>query len=359
MSNSSGLCRVIESVTGRYPRTVTLENDLLRISILADKGADIYEFVYKPKGIDVLWKAPWGLRELGALAPSAANSEVAWLDHYEGGWQEILPSGGGPCVYNGIAYAFHGEVSTAPWDYQIVQPGGDVASVQFRIRTTRTPFLLERTMQIEGGRPVVTFRERLVNEGAVPMAYMWGHHPAYGAPFLGEACRLDIPARRFVNHPVQVFPERSWLPDGGSSPWPLVTGRTGQIIDMRRIPGPEARVNNLGYPTDLEEGWYALTNTALGFGVGLVWPKEAFPHIWLWQELCGSEVYPWWGRAYVMGVEIWTSYPGTGLADTVANGSARTLPPGGTTTVEVRALFYESQTGVRRSHPDGTISIAE
>ena len=31
---------------------LSLENDLLRITVLPDKGADIYEFIYKPKNLD-------------------------------------------------------------------------------------------------------------------------------------------------------------------------------------------------------------------------------------------------------------------------------------------------------------------
>ena len=39
-------CRVSDSWTYRGLKTVVLENELLRIVILADKGADIYQFVY-------------------------------------------------------------------------------------------------------------------------------------------------------------------------------------------------------------------------------------------------------------------------------------------------------------------------
>ena len=45
-------CRVSDSWTYRGLKTVVLENDLLRIVILADKGADIYQFVYKPLDVD-------------------------------------------------------------------------------------------------------------------------------------------------------------------------------------------------------------------------------------------------------------------------------------------------------------------
>jgi hypothetical protein len=45
-------------------RTLTLENKLLRVSVLLDKGSDIFEVKYKPLDLDVIWHAPWGYRNL-------------------------------------------------------------------------------------------------------------------------------------------------------------------------------------------------------------------------------------------------------------------------------------------------------
>ena len=350
-----GPCRVTETITGRSIRTVILENDLLRCSILADKGADLYELRYKPRDLDVLWKAPWGLKEIGTFAPTAANSEVAWMDHYEGGWQEIFPSGGGPTTYLGAELPFHGEVSTVPWDYAILENSPGRASVRFRVATTRTPFFLERTMTIEAGRADILFEEKLTNDSAMTLDYMWGHHPAFGAPFLSDRCRLDAPAGRLIANPSQTDPEHSWLPEGGGLAWPAIVDKQGRSRDLSRIPGPDAHVNNMGYLADLAEGWYGLTNEELGFGIGLVWPKEFFPYIWLWQELHGSFAPPWYGRAYVMGVEIWTSWPGSGLTAAQAAGTARRITPGASESVSFRAVFYESSHGVRRIGSDGTV----
>jgi hypothetical protein len=41
-SADNHLCRAVETTTGRFTRTVVLETELLRCTVLADKGADIY-----------------------------------------------------------------------------------------------------------------------------------------------------------------------------------------------------------------------------------------------------------------------------------------------------------------------------
>ncbi|MDI7276137.1 MAG: DUF4432 domain-containing protein, partial [Anaerolineae bacterium] len=56
-----------------------LENDLLRLTVLPEKGSDIWEFVHKPTGIDLLLKTPAGLR------PPGPQPVTDFLENYEGG----------------------------------------------------------------------------------------------------------------------------------------------------------------------------------------------------------------------------------------------------------------------------------
>ena len=91
-------------------RAIYLENDLLRVCILPDKGADIAELIHKPSGVDCLAKTPWGLKPPGA-APA-----TDFLENYEGGWQEMFPSSNDACEVRGQAIPFHGETPLLPWD---------------------------------------------------------------------------------------------------------------------------------------------------------------------------------------------------------------------------------------------------
>ncbi len=64
-----GKCRISDEWTYKGLRTVILENDLLRVVILVDRGSDIIEFRYKPYDVDFLLRRPRGIRTLkmGAL----------------------------------------------------------------------------------------------------------------------------------------------------------------------------------------------------------------------------------------------------------------------------------------------------
>ena len=52
-------CRVSDAWTFRGLKTAVIENELLRVVVLIDKGADIYQFVHKPSDTDFLWRSPW------------------------------------------------------------------------------------------------------------------------------------------------------------------------------------------------------------------------------------------------------------------------------------------------------------
>jgi hypothetical protein len=285
--------------------------------VLPDKGADIYALVSKPDGIDVLWKSPWGLRPAGGVH-SAADSGAAWLEAYEGGWQEIFPNGGAANAYRGVELNFHGEASLASWDFEITAEQGDLVEVRFSTRLRRSPFRIERTMRIATKRPVVTFHERISNEGQEDLEAMWGHHPAYGAPFLSGDCRIDTNART-MHADDEIGGPLNPLSKGATYSWPHGE-RDGVSTDLSLVAGPDDPPHEtMAYLTDFtgEHGWYGITNTALGLGVGLVWPKAIFPYAWFWQEMHASPGFPWYAGVYVMAIEPFSSMPGHGLTEVI------------------------------------------
>src|SRR5581483_1912853 len=125
--------------------------------------------------------------------------------------------------------------------------------------------------------------------------------------FLSGDSRLIVPAAKYLAH------------DGmESKSWP------GEMA----VSSPEQRVVAMGYLAELRDGWYELHSQRLRFGVRWDWQVEIFPYVWLWQELRGSFGYPWYGRCYVMGVEPFTSIPGSGLNAAIEYGTAPTLAAG-------------------------------
>jgi hypothetical protein len=353
-----GRCKVTQTTLERDVPAIVLENDLISTTVLPTKGADIYELISKPDDVDVLWKSPWGLRPPESVH-SAVDSGAAWLEAYEGGWQEIFPNGGTANTYRGVELNFHGEASLAVWDYEVQETGGTVAEALFTTRLRRSPFRIERTMRLEADKPVLQFRERITNVGREDLEAMWGHHPAYGAPFLSGACRIDTNART-VQADDEISSPLNPLTKGGTFTWPRGE-RDGVETDLSVVAGADDPPHEtMAYLSDFngEHGWYGITNTELGLGVGLVWPVAVFPYAWFWQEMHAGAGFPWYGEVYVMAIEPFTSMPGHGLSKVIEKTQTQiAIPAGQSVGVEFAAVLYHAPTGISAIAPDGSVTV--
>jgi hypothetical protein len=301
--------RVSEVIVRDVP-AVRLENDVLRVTVLLH-GGHVVEFRHKPLDLDLTWRSP----RRGWPEPPSAD----FFDTYPGGWQEVLPNGGAPATYRGAVLDQHGEVAGLPWECVPVDGG-----VRLTVAARRTPFRVSKVLRLDGARLAVA--ETLENEAPVEAHAMWGQHLAFGRPFLVPGARLTLPdGVRVIPHESTINPPRRAVAAGGPYPWPVVPAPSGGTADLSMIPEPGAP-SDIVYLTGFTEGWYTLRQPS-GPGVRVEWDAAVLPYLWLWHELGDTTDYPWWGQAYVVGVEPFSSYPTDGLPTAVANGSALALPP--------------------------------
>ena len=347
-------CRVSDAWTYRGLKTAILENELLRIVLLIDKGADIYQFVHKPTDVDFLWRSPWGVRDPSKFIPTTGSPWGSWLDVYEGGWQTVLPGGGFPSVYRGADMGLHAEVNTMPWDCAVTHDSPEKVAIRCWVRTYRTPFFFEKTLTLNSGSPVLEIEEALVNEGEEPVHCVWGEHIALGAPFLSDDCVIDLPGGRVINHPVE-WDASNRLKAGFDGPWPWSETKDGGRVDLSKVPPRSIRAHDQTYIADMPEGWYAITNQRMRLGFGVVFPKELFRYLWYWQSFGGAFGYPFYGRGYSVGLEPFTSYTNDGLEAAIERGTALLTQPGQRVEASLKAVVFANAQGVERIQPDGSV----
>src|SRR5574338_272518 len=312
-------CRISLDYTYRGMKVAFLENDLVRIGVLLDKGADVFEFTYKPLDLDFLWQSPIELRR--PFAATSALPEGAFHDYFYGGWQESLPSAGWASEpYLGTYQGLHGEVSLLPFEAVILEDTPDRVALRTRVRTYRSPLTLERTLSLERGKSALFIHEKLENESDADFAIMWGHHPALGTPFLDENCVVKTTAKNVEI--VNFHPNGLWLP-GGDYSYPMVPNRrNGQLEDISLVRSAATKSVDVVIFKELAEGWYLVNNSAQAAGFGMAWDEKLFPYLWMWQVYGGHNDYPWYGRTYNIALEPFTSYPPAGITNAIQNGSA-------------------------------------
>ena len=343
-------CRVHEFTQQGY-RCVALENEKLRITVVADKGSDIYEFLYKPLDVDFLWRSRTGLQP-PRFVQSSPRLIGSHSDYYEGGWQELFPNCGAASVHQGAEIGQHGEVLLLPWNYVIVRNEPDIVQVQFEVRTVRTPFHILKTLELRRNESRLRIHERVTNESGQSVDFIWGHHPALGPPFIDETCRVDLPPCRILIT-AEFTPETSRLKSDQDCEWPFAEGRNGGRVDLSRLPGPAVAASDMVFLEGLQDGWFAVTNTSKNVGFAMRFPHDVFKTLWYWQVYRGGRDYPWWNATYNIALEPCVSTPM--LERQARAGRALSLGAGESMEVEFWAIAYTGLESVKTVTPDGEV----
>jgi hypothetical protein len=296
-----------------------LENEALRVGVLPEKGADIFELTHRSSGIQMLIEMPGGLK------PPAGHPQTEFLENYEGGWQELFPNHGDACEFRGQTLPMHGEVALLPWDVQVLQDDSIETCLHLQVRCQKTPFLLERTMRLRAGTAQLEILGRVTNLSDQACEFVWGHHVTLGEAFLDGASRLDVSASTILTPPALYEPGTARLAPGQSRPWPNARNRQGGTIDLSRIPDRSAHSHDDAFLTGLENGSFSVASPGCGLCFTLQWDEQLFPWIAFWQPYGGADMPPFTGM-YGVGIEPWVSQ--FTLAEAVEKGQAQRLAGG-------------------------------
>lgn len=324
-------CRVeIDSELRGWP-AVVLQNRFLRVSILSGRGCDIVEMLYKPLDVDIAPRTQRGLRSRESVRATPWSSDGSFYNNYEGGWQEIAPYGGPPGVFRGASFPQHGESTQLPWDVTLVDDRPESVEIVASVRLSIMPFRFTKRFRLTESSASLEMVSELTNESDIELPVMWGNHFVFGGPTFGPGSTIHMPpgTTYFAHDNDEVFTlgRRS---DGEPGTWPMMSSPDSIPIDMSIFP-PK------GSPTDLHylnptEGRYSVVSADDQVRVSVEWDLTVQPYLWFWQQFGAWTHYPWWGSEYLVGIEPWTSAPGSGLGDERVEKNSPRIRPGETRT---------------------------
>ena len=349
-------CRLSDSWTYRGLKTVIIENEIVRITVLADKGADIYSFVHKKTDTDFMWRSPWGVRNPRNTVPPTGDPSSVWLDYYEGGWQTVVPHGGYSDRVYGADFGIHGDVNLIPWDTQVIKDTPNEVSVRFNARSVRMPMSVSKTLSLVSGSSMLRIEEAVTNEGEEDLDIVWLEHIAIGAPVLSDKAKLYVPKSKLLSHPESIDPNSKLQPNF-SGEWPNINAKDGSVIDFTNIPPKEDRSLDMAYMTEMSEGWYALVNEESNIGWAVSYPVETFKYLWYWRNFGGGYGYPWYGRCYNAGLEPCTSFGNGGIKQAQENGTALNIAAGQTVSATITAGAFTGQGTVSHVDTNGKVTF--
>ncbi len=299
--------------------TVDLENRWLKVRVLPEVGAKIYDLIWKPTGRNILWHNP-------RIAPQVYPIESEFDNYWCGGWDDAFPTCDA-CVFRHQRYPDLGELRSLRWKVDSTHQSAGSAVAQCSAWGPISPVHAVKTVTVEGRAPVVRMRYQITNLGPMNVDFLWGTHPAVA---IVEHTILRIPARHGI---VAHCNQPNWGEAGQRYDWPILKAKAGRL-EMDKVRGIDANLCFGHYAVDLEDGWYAIEDTSSGEGFLLKFPLDQCPSLWLWLNYGG-----WRGLHHVI-LEPWTSVP-VNLAQAYEQKTSRCLKPGEEFSVQISATVYQ------------------
>lgn len=316
-------------------RSVMLENQSLRLIILPEVGAKIWQITYKPLDADLLWNNP-------RIYPARLPSNSRYDDVWSGGWDELFPNDETSSI-EGESYPDHGELWTGEWTAE-PWSRSDQVGVHLRYTTPISSIEVEKSIILPADQSRVEFSHRFTNRGRTAFPFLWKLHPAMAVT---ANHRIDFP-------PMQVELEGAFpgtlAGAQAISSWPLINTPAGEV-DLRCVPSEEARQLYFFYGTQMKGNWCALTNTATRLACGLKFDASIFPCCWLFASYGG------WRNYNVAVLEPCTGYPLNFEAMKAAR-RHRTLAPGESLETNVSFLVQEGLRSVGSIDSSGKMGEA-
>ncbi len=342
MNPSGDYCSISDSWTYNGMRVVWMENKWIKVGILVDRGSDIFEFRFKPRDINMLLRLDKDIHNPRDIVSQLRDTPNQMEDYYYGGWQECLPNSA-PILYRGASLGQHGEVWMIPWKHALTGRGPDCVSVTLWTQPLRVPITIEKTLTLEKNAQGISLQERLTNVGGTDLDLMWGHHIAFGLPFLNEGAVLDTNAGKVSVE--EIMPEPRKFQAGMTADWPVLKTAAGEPVDASRIPSVKAPAYcDLAYLSNFKDSaYYSLHSDALDLSFQVEWDPSVFSSLWFWQERYATLDAPWWGKTYAVGIEPWTSRYFSDPEDAISKGELFRLSAGQSIETKLQAKVLSGQ----------------
>jgi galactose mutarotase-like enzyme len=313
-------------------RTVVLENKFLRIVVLPEAGARIWQITYKSLAADLLWNNP-------ALAPVAQALHASYDDNWCGGWDDLFPNDElGQLA--GLQVPDHGELWTGSWDAQ-PREEENLVRLDLRFHTPITHFLAERSLILRRDSCTLELKYRLTNQSSIPLPFLWKLHPAFA---VSAQHRIDFP-------PMKVIREMDFPGTLETAPpvfdWPIADTAAGKL-DLRNVPDVSSRALRFFYGTGYREGWCGITNRSNQLAAALRFDPQVFSSCWLFATHGG------WNELNVAVLEPATGYPFR-IQSMIDSGRARVLAPGESLATTVLFSVQEGLDSIGGIAEDGHI----
>jgi hypothetical protein len=282
---------------------VEMTSPQIHLKVSLTRGAEILELRSKKLDLDLLWHGHEDIVRFREGVQSTQAPIGNFLDHFGGGWQEVLPAANFPVDYKGAPLGAHGEVALLSWEYRILEDSEEKISVEFSVNLRRLPLRLIRIMTLINGE--LRFDESVENLSGEEIEFQWGQHLVIGGPFIDPGMEIIVNPGEPIEVPNFPGPTYRFKPETNSK-WPTATDSKGADVDVSTF-GPDDGTDGHIILGPMNKSFVTFRNKTLQTDITLEWDKKAFPYCWIWMVLGGVKAWPLWGKERLITIEPFSS----------------------------------------------------
>jgi Domain of unknown function (DUF4432) len=292
----------------RGRRAVSIENELLRVTVLAE-GGHIAEIADKASGANPLWSPPWPSIEPSAFDGTkhteyGTDSEAKLLAGIMG-HNLCMDFFGGPSPEEAAAgMTVHGEASVASYEIS-----ASPLELTMRARFPAAQLAFARQVRLRPGSRVVAIVETVENLTAADRPIGWTQHVTLGPPFLERgATQFRASATRSKVFETD-FGVTAYMKTGTVFDWPHVPRKDGGVSDLRVYTDAPVSSAFSTHLMDPHQGtaFFVAFSPKLGLALAYIWKREDFPWLGIWEENHSRTNPPWNGKTMTRGMEFGAS----------------------------------------------------
>ena len=289
-------------------RAAVLENDLLRVTVLAE-GGHIAAIEDKATGVNPLWTPPWTSIEPStydrARHPEYGADAEAKLLCGIMGHNLCMDIFGGPSAEEAAAgMTVHGEASVAAYEISAAEQ-----ELTMRARFPAAQLAFERRLRLRPGSRALQFVETVENLAAADRPIAWTQHVTLGPPFLERgATQFRASATRSKVFEAD-FGVNGYMKSGVVFDWPNVPRLDGGSSDLRVYNRAAA---SSGFTTHLmdphqQTAFFTAFSPRHQLVLAYIWKQADFPWMGIWEENHSRTNPPWNGKTLTRGMEFGVS----------------------------------------------------
>jgi galactose mutarotase-like enzyme len=213
---------------------VSMQNPHVSLTILADAGGKIAEFVNRRSGHDWLWQNPH-------ITVKAAQYDVDYGSELDsGGWDEVLLSMSPSDLTLGDGkrrhIPDHGDVVGQRWSVIDASVSGDGRAIcEMAVTGRAVDYRLSRTIELGPDSTEIDVRYALTNKESFNLPWYWSMHALLNAQ---HELEIELPKNQelrldHAEHGINGEP-------GMTNGWPYLPSADGSARDLSRCFGPDS-----------------------------------------------------------------------------------------------------------------------